>query len=269
MFYTMYMMSAAPQLYAPPPPPLIPQEFTRVFNPPPPYQEDLPENHTYKSGTRISPTHKLVLQIPDRYQQTPNLDSTYEHAYCHNLILPRPGQCLEKSADLETSPVTSKDGKVRAKGLWRNLVRKVRRRRQSAGSKLHSQSKNLVFRQRCRSLSSGESSHAVRKIPAPQSSLINSAESQSTPNVTSRVKPPTPPPRGIVKPPRQLKNLFPDSSTSPDSFSISDKNSSLNKIKKSVSFSNIRTSSLIPVRDNEEGVILESYVVDGYVFTKL
>ena len=266
----MYPTSAAPQFYAPPPP-LIPQEFTRVFNPPPPYQEDLPENHTYKSGTRISPPHKLVLQIPDRYQQTPDLDSTYEHAYCHNLILPRPGQCLEKSADSEISPVSSKDGKVRTKSLWRNLVRKVRRRRQSAGSKLHSQSKNLGFRQRCRSLSSGESSHAVQKIPAPRSNLMNSAESKSTPNVISGVKPSTPPPRGIVKPPRQLKNLSPDSSTSPDFFSISpsDKESSLNKIKKSVSFSNIRTRSLIPVRDNEKGVVIESYVVDGYVFTKL
>ena len=266
----MYQMSAVPQFYAPPP--LIPQEFARVFNPPPPYQEDLPENHTYKSGTRISPPRKLLLQIPDRYQQTPNLDSTYEHAYCHNLILLRPGQCLEKSADSEISPVSSKDGKVRTKSLWRNLVRKVRRRRQSAGfNNLHSQSKNLGFRQRCRSLSSGESSHAVQTITATQLNLMNSAESKSTPNVISGVKPPTPPPRGIVKPPRQLKNLSPDSSISPDfsGISPSSKESSLNKIKKSVSFSNIRTSSLIPVRDNEKGVVIESYVVDGYVFTKL
>ncbi|KAL5256345.1 hypothetical protein ACHWQZ_G011541 [Mnemiopsis leidyi] len=269
----MYQISTAPQFYAPPPP-LISPEFTRVLYPPPPppYQEDLPKNHTYKSGTRISPPHKLVLQIPHITQQTPNLDSTYEHAYCHNLILPRPGVCLKKSSDLETSPVSSKIGKVRTKNLWRNLVRKVRRRRQSAASKPCL--RNSDFRQRCRSLSSGNSNHVIQTPVPHESHLIDTVQSRSKTDVTSRVKPSTPPPRGIVKPPRQLKNLSSNSSSSPDlshdpSPSDKDSSNSLNKIKKSVSFSNIRTSSLVPARANEKGVMFESYVLNGYVFTKL
>ena len=267
----MLQRSVVAEFYAPPPPPTpILPEFNLVFSPPPPYQEDLPLNHCYKSGTRVTPAQKLVLQLPYFVQQTPNLDSTYEHVYCDNLILPRPGDCLKKSAELEKPPATTDGGNGRGKrsSLWRNLVRKVTRRRQSAGLKQRSISAGLKS-VRSRSLSS-EYRHCVFQTnPATPSSPTSTA-----PHLLPSVKPRTPPPRGIVKPPRQFKKSSPSNLTSDDSYCklrLSDQESSnsLNKIKKSVSFSNITTSSLIPSTDARKGMVLKSYVVNGYVFTKL
>ena len=266
----MLQRSARAEFYAtaPPPTPISP-EFNQVFSPPPPYQEDLPENHCYKSGTRVTPAQKLVLQLPYFVQQTPNLDSTYEHVYCDNLILPRPGDCLKKPAEPEKPPAATDGDNVRGKrSLWRNLVRKVTRRRQSSGLKQQSMSEGLKS-VRSRSLSSEDRHCVFQTNPATPSSPISTA-----PHLLPSVKPRTPPPRGIVKPPRQFKNSSPSNPTSADSsckLRLSDQESSnsLNKIKKSVSFSNITTSSLIRSTDEREGMVLKSYVVNGYVFTKL
>ena len=260
------------QVFSPPPP--APQFFSP---PPPPYQEDLPQNHCYKAGTRIIPTHKLILQFPSK--ETPNLDSTYEHAYCYNPILPRPGVvCLEKSRDLETpsGPVVESPSKSSDKGLtrsrfWRSMIRKVTKKRLRSTPKLRNKSASSGFKQRFRSVSCDYSHHTVQIKPANHPTITSAANSLV--NGTLSLKPPTLPPRGIVKPPRTFKKTSLDNSTSFSSrkhlSSDEESSNSLVKIKKAVSFANICTSTLTHSTDYSKEVVAKSYVVNGYVFTDL
>ena len=268
----MHQKTVPAQFHAPPPPA---PEFNQVFCPPPPYQEDLPQNHCYRAGTRIVPANKLVLQFPYSAKPTPYLDSTYENAYCHNLILPKPGECLKKSSDLETP--SSEDVKVpfsdngRRRSLWRILVRKVTKKRLSVGLKPKSKSMSSGLKPRTRAMSCDDTRHIVEMMPA----TFITPTVQPLVHVSPSVKPPTPPPRGIVKPPRRFKKTSPDNSTlssvSSRKHPSSDQESfcSLKKIKKSVSFSNIATSSLLPSKGPRKRTLTNSYVCNGYIFTKL
>ena len=254
------------------------QKTAQFFTPPPPpYQEDLPQNHCYKAGTRIIPTHKPILQFPSK--QTPNLDSTYEHAYCYNPILPRPGVvCLEKSRDLESpsGPVVESPSKSSEKGrtrsrFWRSMIRKVTKKRLRSTQKLRNKSASSGLKQRFRSTSCDYSHHTVQIKPVKNPTITPAANSLV--NGTLSLKPPTLPPRGIVKPPRTFKKTSLDNSTSFSSrkhlSSDEESSNSLVKIKKAVSFANICTSTLTHSTDYGKEFVTKSYVVNGYVFTDL
>ena len=89
--------------------------------PPPPYQETLPENHTYKSGTRIVPTMRRIEATLSNHLEV----HLYEYAYCHNMILPMSvdgssGELGSLSQALPAGPST----RNKFWDIWRQLTKR-------------------------------------------------------------------------------------------------------------------------------------------------
>ena len=245
------------------PPPLPKRAETQIYTPPPPYQEQPPTNHAYKSGTRILSTDKIVPtrkrdMFPsdmDICQQAlylyplpgSNLDATYEHAYCHNLILPTPAK--KKPRTSPTSPTSDtpcpgNQSRSKLRCFWKRAVEKL------SSQRLRNQTPKSTPR---RSLPT----HLVT-VPPKTELLRHGAHGAHVA---------TPPPKGIVKPPRTKAPVptYPTIQQYPYAAGY--------KLKKSVSFSGLQLKNT-RIKSTESAVkecppMIQTYKVKDYIFTKL
>ena len=273
------------------PPPLLTTDFPQRCgaNSPPPYQESLPENHLYKSGTKavpgkselsllnqmllsdlnsdISPTSPYVNYTP---QPNSDLDATYEHAYCHNLILPIPPPANERpgcSGRNQTSLGTpsSSSGNHFA-GIWKQLTNRHR----------HSNNKVMKVKNATLKRSISQVNLCEVKNYIRNCSVSNLKAHKDTPCSSPSSKGSSPP-HGIVKPPRKLIKKCPatdDQSLNKYYLFGSRTNGEYQheqKLRKSVSFNSQLNNVRVLSPEVKDGVFQFpfTYFVNDYVFTKL
>ena len=266
--------------------------------PPPPYQETLPENHTYKSGTRIVQTIKeieptllnplevkfssihpkpVVSNSSPHLNQIPkpksDLNATYEHAYCYNLILP---MSLDgSSAGLGSLSQAAPPAPSTSKRIW-DIVRQLTKRKKS----------NKVMKIKTATLRRCSSQHNVCKVQTATLKRSISNPKISKEKFCSSEAPffsktdATQPPKGIIKPPRRvprkplctdntaMNNLVDNRHGDIDAFS-----QPLQQLKKCVSFSGqLNSVQVFSPELKDEDFYFKfpcTYTANDYVFTKL
>ena len=245
--------------------------FPELHPPPPPYQEDLPPNHHYQAGTRVAPGTRVGYKLI-------SLDATYEHPYCHNLILPPPSHFRNKATKrallpaLPKLPPSSPPSGKSVRDIYRNLLKKI------AGQEKKTQlPKTVAVRHRVNPHPVSQKLNPAHK----RAILVHPAKAKSPDVRPSPAKPPrryrhssSPTVCNHLPTPQPPTVLVQPNQSQPAPTRI--KKITRNKLKKTVSFSDLKKKRVITkVSDNftevspSDLILPRSYTVKEYVFTKL
>ena len=294
----MYHSSSTSYLLSAVHPANYPKHCHVLAPPPPPYQETLPENHTYKSGTRIVQTiteieptlfnpqevhfssihpKPVVSNSSPHLNQIPkpksDLNATYEHAYCHNLILPMSldGSSAGLGSLSQAAPPAPSTSK-RICDIWRQLTKRKKSKKVmkiKTATLRRCSSQHNVCKVQTATLKRSISNHKISKEKVCSSEALFFSKNDATP-----------PPKGIIKAPRRVPRTPLSTDYTAMTNLVDNRRGDidalpqpLQQLKKCVSFSGQlnRVHVFSPELKDEDFYFKFpwSYAANDYVFTKL